>query len=137
MGDIFADRKKLAGLIAVVVAVAVIVVVLLSNGSSSKAATTTVKKVDKTATTVSPPIVAKPPPAVKPAQVVATGACKDALDGIRAVIDRFPSGSLLDAAANAELTVALANGNKSCSAAVYLDFNNTELKPWLTYSVPK
>ena len=79
------------------------------------------------------PIVARPAPAEPPIPVEATGECAATMESIRALQKRFPSGALLDEAANAELTTALVQLDKTCAAHLATAFRDRELTPWLTY----
>jgi hypothetical protein len=86
----------------------------------------------------SAPIPARPAPATPPEPVAADGPCGRAMDEIRTIQREFPSGALLTAAANADLTRNLAQLDRACTATPDLadEFRHRELTPWLTYLPP-
>jgi hypothetical protein len=87
---------------------------------------------------VGSPVRAQPAPATSPAPVVAAGQCGAAIESLRALVRRYPSGSVLPDAANRRLTVGLVRLHVKCAAARSAEaaFRARELTPWLTYLPP-
>ena len=87
---------------------------------------------------VGSPVQAQPPPASAPVPVTAPGQCGAAIDSLRALVRRYPSGSVLPEAANRRLTVDLTRLHTKCAAAraAEASFRARELTPWLTYLPP-
>ena len=92
-----------------------------------------------TVPTIAPdqPKPAQDRPSVAPAKIFAQGACKDAMDGVRAVMDKYPSGLALDDAGSKALNEALPKLSASCTPDLGKAFQAQELGPWLNYTVKK
>lgn len=135
-----AARPQTLLAVAVVLAVLAVVttaVVLLTGGQSVPAGYTLTPTVAKLA--LNEPHAAQPRPAVAPPKIYAEGACKVALDGVRAVIDRYPSGLVLPTQGATDLNAALARlnaGNSPCTTTTMAAFDQQELTPWRNYLLP-
>lgn len=74
-------------------------------------------------------------PETAPPKIFAEGACKDAMDGVRTLIDTYPSGLALDEAGSTALNEALPKLSTDCTPELAQAFQAQELGPWLNYAV--
>lgn len=77
---------------------------------------------------------AQPKPSTLPPKIYAEGKCKDALDKLRAIFDKYPSGLTLDQKGMDELNAALPALSSDCDSDTASKFQAQELSPWLNYA---
>ena len=136
-------EEHLIAVIAGAVAVIVLVVggVLLAGGSTSSSGPIAPKgfTYKPTVTTLPANVAhpATPKPAVAPPKIYATGACGQAMDTLRTLFVKYPSGLSIDATGATALTADLKTLTTACTPTQAQAFRVQELTPWLDYAVPK